>query len=386
MRILVIDKLASFRKKLRGWLVDGGHSAESLIEAGNGQAAMELLRREEFKVDAIICEWEQTAVGAADLVHQLRAVPGFAHIGFIAIGPATPAQERSAKQAGVTQYMHQPVDPEALLQSLVVIEKATIASRRHDPSATTRFRILASDPPKVPASAAAMGVAEAELRRGAVPVTMKPGETLVLQPGSALHWVLSGSLSVTEARRDGILLEYKLMPGQFLGEAPFGGCPIESISARADGEVRLGSRDAASVDQLRQRHPILFYSFRNIAGERARKFQKAVEKKVVERTLAGEVESLPVGDLFGILHGAKKTGVLRLQSESRTYYIQFVEGIIRHAETEGQVGEEVCYAALALSRGHFEFMAGPAIEGPITIATDTRSLLLEGLKRRGTDA
>ncbi|MCC6739190.1 MAG: response regulator, partial [Planctomycetia bacterium] len=50
MRILVVDKLASFRKKLRHWLADGGHGQENILEAGSGQAAMDLLRREEFNV------------------------------------------------------------------------------------------------------------------------------------------------------------------------------------------------------------------------------------------------------------------------------------------------------------------------------------------------
>lgn len=383
MRILVVDKLASFRKKIRGWLADGGHAADNVQEAGSGQAAMQLLRRDEFNVDAIICEWEQDTVGASDLVQQLRSVPGFAHIGFIAIGPAVPAQERAAKQLGVTQYMSQPLDPEMLLHALVDIEKSAIAHRKHAPSPTTRFRILANEPQKrLQPPAAAMGAAESELRKNAKTSYLKPAGTMEIHPGAPLYWIEAGALTVSEKRADGLELEYRLAMGQFLAEAPFGGFPYALITVKAEGEVWLSSRDAATVDELRGRHPVLFYSFRNIATERARRFQKATEKQAVERGLAGEIESLPVGDLLGILHGARKTGVLRLQSPDRTFYIQFERGSIRHAEVDGEVGESVCYAALLLTSGHFEFMVGPAVEGPVTIAKDTPSLLLEALKQR----
>ncbi len=383
MRIMVVDKLASFRKKLRGWLADGGHAADNVLEAGTGQAAMQLLRREEFNIDAIICEWDQPTVGASDLVQQLRSVPGFAHIGFVAIGPPVAAQEKAALQIGVTQYMSQPVDPEGLLHSLVEIEKSAIAHRKRAPSPTTRFRILANEPPKrLQPPAAAMGAAESELRKNAKTSYLKPGGTLELRGGAPLHWIEAGSLTVSEKRSDGLELEYRLTMGQFLAEAPFGGFPFEVITVKAESEVWLSSRDAATVDELRARHPVLFYSFRNIATERARRFQKAAEKQTVERGLAGEIDSLPVGDLLGILHGARKTGVLRLQAPERTYYIQFANGAIRHVEADGEVGESVFYAALLLTAGHFEFMVGPAVEGPVTIAKDTPSLLLEGLKRR----
>ncbi|MEK7467273.1 MAG: DUF4388 domain-containing protein [Planctomycetota bacterium] len=383
MRILVVDKLASFRKKVRGWLADGGHASENVLEAGNGHAAMELLRREEFNVDAIVCEWEQATVGASDLIQQLRAVPGFAHIGFIAVGPPTPAQEKAAKSCGATQYMPQPVDPEMLLQALVEIEKKAIANRKRAPSPTTRFRILANEPPaRVQLPAAAMGAAESELRKGAKSAYLKPGGTMELHAGAPLHWIESGSVMVSEIRADGIELEYRLGPGQFLAEATFGGFPFTALTLRAEGEVWLSTQVAATVDDLRKRHPVLFYSFRNIATERARRFQKADDRKAVERGLAGEVESLPVGDLMGILHGARKTGVLRLQTPDRTYYIQFTAGSIRHAEANGELGEEVFYEALLQSKGRFEFMVGPEVEGPVTIAKDTPSLLLEGLKRR----
>lgn len=383
MRILVVDKLASFRKKLRHWLADGGHGQENILEAGSGQAAMDLLRREEFNVDAIVCEWDRETVDAAGLLHQIRSVPGFAHIGFLAVGPQSPAEERAARSAGVTDWLPQPLDPEVLLQKLVSIEKASIAARKRVPSPTTRFRILANEPGKpIPPPAAAMGIAESELRRSTGRLTLRPGELVELHPGAPLHWVESGTVAVAERRAGGVNLEYKASAGQYVGESGFGGFPYEFVAVRAEGEARLATREAPEVERLKGRHPVLFYTFRNIASDRARRFQKASEKSTTERGLHGEVESLPVGDLMGILHGARKTGILRLSGEDRTYYIQFASGTVRHAEANGEVGEEVFYAALLVTRGHFEFMIGPAVEGPVTIASDTATLLLEGLKRR----
>lgn len=384
MRLLIVDKLASFRRRVRGWLVEGGHAADNILEASGGLPAMDLLRREDFNVDAIVCEWDQDAVGAADFLMQLRSVPGFAHIGFVAIGGAEPELAAAAKASGATDYLVQPLDPEFLLRALVEIEKKAIEYRKRVASPTTRWRILTLDQKAPPGTqdGTLTAAAEQELRQGARNVFLNPGEPLSLRPGDALYWVEKGSLNVREIRGEGAVLEYKLGPGQFLGEAPFGGCPFVSLEARADGECWLSSRDASTVEQLRARHPVLFYSFRNLANERARRFQKADKNKPLERGLAGEIDSLPIGDLVGILNGAKKTGVLKIETGEGTYFFQFTQGALRHAECEGEVGEEVFHRAVTLSKGRFEFMVGPAIEGPVTIALETRALLIEGLRRR----
>jgi CheY-like chemotaxis protein len=383
MRILIIDKLASFRRRVRAWLVDGGHTAANILEAASGAAGMELLRREEFNVDAILCEWDQPAVGALEFLKQLRAVPGFVQIGFVAVGPGRPELQAEAARAGATQYLAQPLDPEALLQSLVAIEKAAIAAKKRTPSPTTRWRILTLDqktPP--PGDAPGAAVAFAELRRGSHTVYLNPGEALAIPKGGPLYWIDHGALGVRERRSDGIVLEYRAGPGEFVNEAPFGGFVVQDIAVRSEGEAWLSTRDAASVETLRRRLPTLFYFFRNVANERLRKFQKSPDKRSAERGLAGEIESLPVGDLVGILNGARKTGVLRIDAPDRSFFFHFVEGAIRHAESDGEVGEDVFYRALLLPAGRFEFMVGPAVEGPVTIALQTDRLLIEGLRRR----
>jgi CheY-like chemotaxis protein len=387
MRVLIVDKLASFRRRLRTWLEDGGHARDNILEAPSGGAALDTLRQEDFQVDAIVCEWEQATVGALDFLKQLRAVPGFTQIGFVAIGPPTPEQERQARSSGATAYLPQPVDPEVLLQTLVTLEKAALEARKRNASPTTRWRILANDAQGRHAPPPAQGVhqaAEAELRKGARNQYVAAGTTLQISHGGPLYWVESGHLEVEETRKDGLRLKYRIGPGQFLNEAPFGGIEVESIAARAEGEVWVSSKDAPEVDRIRRANAVLFYGFRNTANDRARRFQQSSERNAVEKGLAGEIESLPIGDLVGILNGARKTGVLRIQTPEKSYYLQFNAGALCHAECDGQLGEEVFYACLLLSKGHFEFMVGPAVEGPVTIPMDTASLLLEGLKRRAT--
>jgi CheY-like chemotaxis protein len=385
MRILVVDKLASFRRRIRSWLVDGGHSPEGLLEAPGCDAAIAILRKEDFKVDVILCEWDLGTVRAHDLVRQIRSVPGFAHIGFFAVGPPSPAEQIAATRAGASAYLHQPLDPDVLLQALVEFEKKAIARRKHIPSPTPRFRILANDAKPQDRQATRLnfsGSAEAELRQGAKTEDLAKGATLEIGPDGPLYWVVKGSLSVRETRADGTTLEYRLGPGQFLGEATWGGFAIAGIEARAEDNTRVASRDGTVLEAMRPRHPVLFYSLRNIANERARKHSRAQDRRPAERALSGELDSLPAGDLMQILTGARKTGVLRIAGPKITYFFQFVEGALRHAEAEGRVGADVFYEAIALEKGTFEFMAGPAIEGPITVAGDTTTLLLEGLRRR----
>jgi len=396
MRILVVHKLASFRRRVRSWMVEGGHSTDNILETHGGDTALEMLRLEDFNVDAIVCDWDQVGVGAADFLAQLRGVPGFAHIGFIAVGNPGPAYEEEAKAAGATVYLSQPLDPQQLLRVLVEIEKKSLERRKKGPSPTTRWRILTLDQKDAAGTeeGTLTAAAEQELRRGARSVYLDIDARLSLGPGDPLYWVDHGTLSVHEVRGEGSVLEYQIGPGQFLGEGPFGGCPFVRLEVRADEECQLSSRDAATVNQLRVRHPVLFYSFRNLATERARRFQKADvqaalarrtradERKSLERNLAGEIDSMPIGDLVGILYGARKTGVLKIEADDATYFFQFTEGALRHAECEGEIGEDLFHQAIRLTKGHFEFMTGPAIEGPITITLDTQSLLIEAMRRR----
>jgi len=73
---------------------------------------------------------------------------------------------------------------------------------------------------------------------------------------------------------------------------------------------------------------------------------------------------------------------IKIEADDATYFFQFTEGALRHAECEGEIGEDLFHQAIRLTKGHFEFMTGPAIEGPITITLDTQSLLIEAMRRR----
>jgi CheY-like chemotaxis protein len=375
LRILIVDHVWGQRQKLRGWLVQGGYTAGSILEAEDGVAAMDLLKSLDFAVETVICDWDDPRVDGAALVRETRRLAG-APLDFVAVGDFDGARRAKVVASGAADVITRPIRPELLLQKLVALEKHRAATKRSSPSNTSRFRLLQADSPATAAAPLSAELWEG-LRRNARHLEVAAGQPLPVAPaGSRLFWVERGSVYVRESRPGGISAAYRVGAEEFLAEFPFGGGSYASFEAVAESECWVASQDADTVRRLVASTAMLFYYLRNISNNRARLYSRS--GLAVEKGLSGTLASLKLLDLFQVLSGARRTGVLRIDGPSRTAFLQFVSGQIVHAECRGQIGEAAVRETMRWTEGQFEFYVGPEIPGVRSVTTDMMTFLMEG--------
>ncbi|KAF0244896.1 MAG: hypothetical protein FD180_2117 [Planctomycetota bacterium] len=379
MRLLIVDRVWGQRQKIRNWLVQGGYSATNVLEAEDGVAALELLRQLDFSIDVVLCDWLDPRVDGAALAREVRRLAGAA-VDFIAHGEFdSRARERVLAQ-GAADAIGLPIRPELLMQKLVALEKRrALAKPDASPSNTARFRKLAVDAPSAKPAPLSPELWEA-LRRNARHAEIHAGTHVpVTPPGARLWWVERGMIAIRETRDDGAEASYRAGPEEFFAEAPFGGASYRSFDAVAEGDSWLCSQDADTVRRAIAASPFLFYYLRNLSTLRLSLYSRTGHS--AEKGLSGTVESLPVLDLFQVLHGARRTGVLRLDGREGMLFVQFVEGRIVHAEGLGLVGETIVDRAMSRTAGSFEFYVGPEIPGVRSVTVDTAGLIMRGAQR-----
>ncbi len=384
MRLLIVDKVWGQRQKIRNWLVQGGYSAANILESEDGVSALELLRQLDFSVDAIVCDWLDPRVDGASLVREVRRLAG-ASVDFIATGNFDSRGREAAMAQGAADTIGLPIRPELLMQKLVALEKRRTQSlAAAGPSNTARFRMMAVDAPSEKPAPLSPQLWET-LRQNARHAEIHAGTHVpVSPPGSRLWWVERGVVAVKETRDDGAVSSYRAGPEEFFAEAPFGGAAVRSLDAVAESDSWLASQDADTVRRAITASPFLFYYLRNLSTTRLRSYSRTAQ--TAEKGLSGTFESLPVLDLLQVLHGARRTGVLRLDGREGTQFIQFVEGRIVHAEGLGQIGEAVVDRAMARTAGSFEFYVGPEIPGVRSVSVDTAGLIMRGAQRAARKA
>lgn len=100
-----------------------------------------------------------------------------------------------------------------------------------------------------------------------------------------------------------------------------------------------------------------------------------------ETALKGNLEQMNMAELFQTLNMGKKTGGLKIISNSMLGKIYFDNGNITQALLGRYKNEEAVYRMVAWEVGYFEFDAADK-SGKAVIATTTTSLLLEGFRQR----
>lgn len=385
MKVLIVDKVWGQRQKIRNWLVQGGYSTSSVLEAEDGVSARELLRQLDFTVDVVLCDWLDPRVDGPNLSREVKRLAGAA-VDFIAHGEFDSRGREAALNSGASDAIGVPIRPELLLQKLVAIEKkrASRSPAAGGPSNTARFRQLVVDAPSDKLAPLSAPIWEA-LRRNARHAEIHAGTKVPVAPlGSRLWWVERGMLSVKEAREDGAEATYRVGPEEFFAEALFGGASCKSFDAVAEADSWLCWHDADGVRRIIAQNPFLFYYLRNLSSTRLRLYSRTGQS--AEKGLSGTVESLPVLDLLQVLNGAKRTGVLRLDDRDGTIFVQFVEGRIVHAEGHAETGDKVVDRAMSRTTGTFEFYVGPEMPGARSVTTDTAGLIMRGATRAARKA
>jgi len=115
MRVLVVDDYNTMRRIIRNLLTKIGY--EDVEEAGDGKAALDLLRSRSF--DLIISDWNMEPMTGYDLLKEVRGDDKLKGTPFIMVTAESKTENVvAAKKAGVNNYIVKPFSA-ATLQSKI---------------------------------------------------------------------------------------------------------------------------------------------------------------------------------------------------------------------------------------------------------------------------
>ena len=120
LTVLLVDDNAFTRKMVRGLL--GNIGVKSVIEAGDGLAALELIRN--ARPDIVILDWEMPLLNGPELVRIVRS-PGAFPVPDIPIIMLSAHGERwrilESVKIGVNEFLCKPVSAKALQERMISI-------------------------------------------------------------------------------------------------------------------------------------------------------------------------------------------------------------------------------------------------------------------------
>ena len=115
MKVLVVDDFSTMRKIVKNNLKGMGFS--NIIEAENGQKALEELKKE--SVGLIISDWNMPVMTGIELLKAVRGDAGLKSIPFIMVtAEGQKDNVMEAAKAGVSNYVVKPFTPDTFSEKL----------------------------------------------------------------------------------------------------------------------------------------------------------------------------------------------------------------------------------------------------------------------------
>lgn len=117
MKILVIDDSGVMRRIHKNTLTDHKIAEEDIIEAADGQQALEIAQKE--NISLFLIDWNMPKVDGLKLVKKLRAMEQYTETPLIMItSEAAKYSVKEAILAGVTNYVVKPIRGETLWEKI----------------------------------------------------------------------------------------------------------------------------------------------------------------------------------------------------------------------------------------------------------------------------
>ena len=113
LKVLVVDDMSTMRRIVKNVLKQIGFT--DLVEAENGQDALNKLKADDSGIGFIVSDWNMPVMQGIDLLRAVRADADLKHLPFLMV--TAEAQKDNiieAVQAGVSNYVVKPFTAEAL--------------------------------------------------------------------------------------------------------------------------------------------------------------------------------------------------------------------------------------------------------------------------------
>lgn len=119
MHALIVDDSRSMRMILKKQLVEAGFD---VTEAGNGQEALDCLRKQGARFDFALFDWNMPVMSGIELLGHVRADPALCVLPVVMVTSETElAYVSHALEIGANEYLMKPFTPEALKEKLDLI-------------------------------------------------------------------------------------------------------------------------------------------------------------------------------------------------------------------------------------------------------------------------
>ncbi len=117
---LIVDDSAVVRKATRRIIERAGVDVGEILEAGNGQTALEILQ--EHHVDLVLTDLNMPEMGGIELVHRIKADEATSSIAVVVVSSESSTSRINELRAeGITDYLHKPYTPEEYRQVILNI-------------------------------------------------------------------------------------------------------------------------------------------------------------------------------------------------------------------------------------------------------------------------
>jgi len=115
IKILIVDDDEALREISKAILNAGGFNNTSSAE--DGQSALTKLNNEQF--DIVVCDWKMPNMTGLELLEQIRNDKKLKNIAFLMATMVSDTENvRKAVQAGVTDYIAKPFNPDTLCKKV----------------------------------------------------------------------------------------------------------------------------------------------------------------------------------------------------------------------------------------------------------------------------
>jgi two-component system chemotaxis response regulator CheY len=115
VKILIADDSRVMRKIVVRTLRQAGYTGHQILEAGSGDEALDLARRE--SPDLILSDWNMPGLNGIDMLGKLRAAGSTVPFGFVT-SEGSPEMRQRAESAGALFLIAKPFTPESFHEAL----------------------------------------------------------------------------------------------------------------------------------------------------------------------------------------------------------------------------------------------------------------------------
>jgi two-component system, chemotaxis family, chemotaxis protein CheY len=372
MRILLVDDSRATRLIVRSTIEGLALDSMEILEAADGEEALELLHNEKLEIDLVLADWDMPRMDGVAFLKQLRVAAPLRDIPVIMVSSQSSREKvTEALRWGAKDYIVKPFSSAVLLQKLQAVKGQIDAKKLDETAILLRDMVAASQAERDQPFLRQLpdGITQFLLKTGARK-TWTPG-TAILAAGQtveALHVLVSGEVELAGAGRvrEGDCIEARA----FMSGEP----ALSTSTARGVAQGLLFDRLA--LGEGLRRHPRLGHYLRGLLSAPA-----PAASSPGKSPLSGTLSDFPIVDIVQVLSMTQKTGTLVLGKKGRSAGLAMERGEVRHAWLETLEGEDAFYKLLSWEDATFSFESSrpPA---KTTINTPTMTLLMEGARRK----